>query len=255
MSELYRLLAGELAFWQLAILLLAALATSVFHTLSGFAGGLLLSILIAPLIGVGAVVPVLAVALVISASSRVFAFRNEIDRAALANVMVPALPGIVSGAVIYSYLPPWLISVILGVFLLAVVSIRRPLEKRGARVGVVGLGLAGALFGLLSGVTIGGGMILAPFLIGRGLVRERLAALFAAVGLLLNLTKTSVFLATSTLDMHLLALGAAIGLCTIPGTYLGYSILRRTSVRVHTNFVEGLVFVAGIGFVWSGLSD
>jgi uncharacterized membrane protein YfcA len=254
MDGLYELLVGDLAPWQFAFVLLAAFATGAFHTLSGFGGGLVLSIIIAPVIGVEAVVPVMALALIISAISRVWVFRKEIDHPTLATIMIPALPGIVSGAVLYGYMPPWLISIVLGIFLLFVVAIRRPLQKRGIRVGTLGLGAVGALFGLLSGATIGGGMVLAPFLIGRGLVKERLAALFAAVGLILNLTKTSVFLSTAQLDLHLTLLGVALGLSTIPGTYLGYGILRRTSVRVHTGFVEALVLAAGVGFVWFGVN-
>jgi uncharacterized membrane protein YfcA len=249
MDSLRELLLGNLSYLHLAALLLAALATSVFHTLSGFAGGLLLSVLVAPILGVAAVVPVLPVALIMSATTRVYMFRKDIDYPTLINIMVPAVPGIVIGAVVYGYLPAWLISAILGLFLVTVVAIRRPLDRIGVRVGVVGLGSLGFAFGLLSGVTIGGGMILAPFCINRGLVKEKLAALFAAIGFFLNLTKTSVFLTTSVLDLHLVLLGIAVGLCTVPGAYLGYEILKRTSVRIHTNFVEGLVFVAGVFFV------
>lgn len=254
MEGLYAAILSDLSAWQVAFLLLAALATSVFHTLSGFAGGVLLSIVVAPVIGVEAVVPALAVALTISATSRIFAFRRFIDFGILANIMIPALPGIVFGAAVYSILPAWLISIILGGFLLLVVAIRRPLQKGGKRVGVVGLGAAGAVFGILSGITIGGGMLLAPFLLGRGLFKERLAALFAAVGFLLNVTKSSVFLATSALDQHLVFLGIAIGACTIPGTYVGMAILRRTSVRIHTGFVEALVAFAGLAFLWAGFT-
>lgn len=253
MQDLAHLLLGDLEVWQFFLVLAAAFATSIFHTLSGFAGGVLLSFLVAPLLGVEAVVPILAVALTISATGRAWAFRRDVDWRVLANIMLPAVPCIALSALVYSRLPVDAISVILGVFLILTVLLRRPLQRRGQRVGVAGLAAAGAVFGALSGVTIGAGMILAPFLIGRGLLRERMAAVFACIAFLLNATKSGVFAATATLDAHLMALGVAIGLCTIPGTFLGYSILKRTPVRIHTAFVEVLVAIGGVGFLAYGV--
>jgi uncharacterized membrane protein YfcA len=254
MGDAFALLAGDLAPWQLILMLIVAFATSIFHTLSGFAGGVLLSFLVAPILGVDAVVPVLAVALTISATSRAWTFRRDVDWSVLAAIMVPALPAIAVGSVVYTLLPTTAISIVLGTFLLATVALRRPLQRRGQRIGPLGLGVAGVVFGALSGVTIGAGMILAPFIIGRGLARERFAAIFACIALLLNITKSVVFVSTATLDAHLITLGVAIGLCTIPGTWLGYALLMRTPVRVHTAFVETLIAIGGIGFLWYGLA-
>ncbi|MGE0502298.1 MAG: TSUP family transporter [Rhizobiaceae bacterium] len=254
MTDAVALLLGDLRAWQFVLVLAAAFSTSIFHTMSGFAGGVLLSFLIAPLLGVEAVIPVLAVALTISATSRAWAFRRDVDWRVLATIMAPATPAIVAGSLVYTLMPIAAISIVLGVFLLATVMLRRPLRQGSQGVGTFGLGLAGAAFGALSGITIGAGMILAPFLMGRGLVRERFAAVFACIALLLNATKSTVFLATATLDAHLVTLGVAIGLCTIPGTWLGYELLMRTSVRVHTAFVEALIVIGGVGFVWYGLA-
>jgi uncharacterized membrane protein YfcA len=255
MDDLWRLVTGELQPWQWVAILTAAFASGVFHTVSGFAGGLVLSILIAPVIGVEEVVPVLAVTLMISGATRLWTFRKDLDLATYASVMIPALPGIVFGAVVYSHLAPSTIAIVLGLFLLVTVASRRPLERRGRKVGAVGLGIVGSLFGVLSGMTIGAGMMLAPFLMGRGLFKERLAAVFAGIGFVLNVTKSSVFLATATLDAHLVLLGVALGLFSVPGNYLGYAIIRRTPIKVHTGFVELLILTSGVAFLLTGIFD
>lgn len=40
-----------------------------------------------------------------------------------------------------------------------------------------------------------------------------------------------------------------MGLCTVPGTWVAAWILRRTSVRIHTVFVETLIVAGGIAMV------
>lgn len=248
-------LQGYLSFSEIVLLLAAALVSGLFHTLSGFAGGMLLSLLIAPIVGVAAVVPILSISLVISAISRAWIFRKLVDWTIFLQIMVPALPGIVVGAFIYGHLDSCTISTLLGFFLVGSTVWRRAFIDQGKPVGSVGLGVAGAVFGAVSGITIGGGMLLAPFLLGRGLRREYLAAIFAVIGLTLNFTKSAVFLGTQTLTTQYAVLGVVLGLSTLPGTLLGMAILKRTSIRVHTWWVELLVVIGGIGFVWNGILE
>lgn len=238
----------------LAYLLAAAFATAVFHTVGGFAGGVLLALAIAPAIEVRLIVPLLSICLVIGAISRMAVFRRELDVRTYGLIMAPALPGIVAGSLLYTRLSEDAVSIVLGVFLLATVALQRTLASRGIAVPRSGLAAAGAVFGLLSGLTIGAGILLAPFLIGRGILRERLAAVFAAVALAMNFTKSTVFLSAGTLPADLAVVGIAMGVCTIPGTLLGRAILYRTPVRVHSAFVEGLVLAAAVLFLWNGLS-
>jgi uncharacterized protein len=37
-----------------------------------------------------------------------------------------------------------------------------------------------------------------------------------------------------------------MGVCTIPGTWVAAWIVKRTDIRIHTVFMEGLVMVGGI---------
>lgn len=253
MGEILAVVSGDLEPWALGLVLAAAFLTGVFHTYSGFAGGALLSVVLAPILGIAAIVPVLAIGLVVSATSRMWVFRRHLDIPRFLNVMVPAVPGIIAGAVIYTGLSAAAIAILLGAVLLSSAALRRRLASKGRPVTRTGLAVAGSAFGFLSGMTLGAGMILIPFLIGAGLQRERLAAVVAGIGFSLNLTKSAVFIATASIDTHLAALGLAIGLCTIPGTWLGYRLLRATSMRLHTFFVESLVLAAGLGFVAHGL--
>ncbi len=234
----------------LVLIAFIAYATSVFHSVGGFAGGLLLTICLAPILGVKATIPVAAVALVVSNVTRVWVFRRSIDWRVFGAVFSVALPGIVAGAVLYVELPVHWVALLLGVFLVVTVPLRRYFARRNYRVGLNGLRAAALPYGLISGTTMGAGLMLAPFLLGAGLAGIRLIAVVAALGLGLNLTKTVVFGVSPLLSGELALTGVLIGLCTIPGAYTGRWIVDHTPIRVHTLFMEGFILCGAAYFLW-----
>ncbi len=245
-------LLGQLDALTLVLVGLAAFATALFHSVAGFAGALLLSVCLAPLIGLRAVVPVVALAMIISNINRIALFRNQIDWKAYKAIMVTGLPGIIVGAVVYLYLPLKAIAIVMGCFLLLSIPLRRILKKRNYSVGYRGLSMVAIVYGLISGTVFGGGMILGPFLLGAGIVGQSLVGLVAALGLTLNITKTIVFGAGSLLDTEMISLGIVVGLCTIPGGILGKWIVKNTDVAVHTIVVEAMMFAGGCYFLYQG---
>jgi len=109
-------LLGQLDWLTLVLVALAAFCTALFHSVAGFAGALLLSVCLAPLIGVKAVVPVVAFAMIISNTNRVFLFRKHINWPAYRAIMITGLPGIVFGAAVYLFLSVKMIAIVLGGF-------------------------------------------------------------------------------------------------------------------------------------------
>ncbi len=245
-------LLGQLDTMTLVLVALAAFATALFHSVAGFAGALLLSVCLAPLIGVRAVVPVVSLAMIISNSNRILLFRNQIDWKAYRAIMITGLPGIVVGAVIYLYLPIKAIAIVMGCFLLISIPLRRVFKKRNYNVGYRGLSVVAIVYGVISGTVFGGGMILGPFLLGAGITGQGLVGIVAALGLTLNITKTLVFGAGSLLDREMISLGIVVGLCTIPGGMLGKWIVKNTDIEVHTVIVEALMFFGGCYFLYQG---
>ena len=245
-------LLAQLDWLTLVLVAVSAFATALFHSVSGFAGALLLSVCLAPLIGVKAVVPVVALAMIISNTNRTLLFFRQIDWRAYAAIMVTGLPGIILGATVYLFLSVKAVAIVLGCFLLISIPLRRLLKKRNYRVGLRGLSAAGVVYGLVSGTVFGGGMILGPFFLGAGIVGESLVGLVAALGLTLNITKTIIFGAGELLNSRLVSLGLVVGLFTIPGGMLGKFIVKNSKVSVHTLVVESLMFVGGRYFLYQG---
>ncbi len=233
-------------------LLIAGIAfgTAVFHSVGGFAGGLLLAICLAPILGVKETVPVTAAAMIVSNSARVWVFRRSVNWRAFLCLFAAAAPGLVVGAIVYVTLPVYYVALLLGGFLIATVPLRRYLEARNFRMGLRGLAMAGLPFGLISGTTFGAGIMLAPFLLGAGLLGETLVATVAALGFSVNVVKVLVFGYSPLLTQTLAIQGLLIGLCAVPGAYAGRWILRNTAVRVHTLFLEALILCGAGYFLW-----
>jgi uncharacterized membrane protein YfcA len=240
----------ELDALSIALIVLAAFGTAVFHSVGGFAGGLLLAICLAPILGVKETVPVAATAMIISNSNRVWAFRHSVDWRVFSNIFFAAAPFIVLSAFVYISLPVSVVALVLGIFLIITVPMRRHMSNKEFKVGPRGLAIAAVPFGLISGSTFGAGLMLAPFLLGAGLVGEHLVGTVAALGFGLNLTKSVVFGFSPVLDLPLLVKGIVIGLFTIPGAYAGRWIVRRTPIRIHTHFMEMIILCGAFYFLW-----
>ncbi len=240
----------ELDAISMVLIVLAAFGTAVFHSVGGFAGGLLLAICLAPILGVKETVPVTATAMIISNANRVWAFRRTIDWRAFGSIFGVAAPFIALSAFVYVRLPVPIVAVLLGLFLIASVPLRRYIARREFQVGPRALSMVAIPYGLISGSTFGAGVILAPFLLGAGVFGEYLVGTVAALGFGLNLTKTVVFGLSPLLDHPLLIKGIIIGLCAVPGAYVGRWIVRRTSIRVHTAYMETFIICGACYFLW-----
>ena len=232
------------------LMLIAAFIASLFHTVSGFAGALIMVISLAPILGIKTVVPVVAVSALINNMTRLWVFRRDLVKPIYFSLILTALPGMVIGAFIFVYLSVQTIALALGIFMILSVPGRRLLKNRDVQVGRWGFAAIGPGYGVIAGVTMGAGLMLAPFLLGAGLVGSQIVAMTGAIGVTLNLTKVVVFGASPLLNIPLICVGLILGLCAIPAAYAGRWILQRTSIRVHTILVE-VVFVVGAFFFLS----
>ena len=229
---------------------LAAFSSAVFHSFSGFAGGLVLAVMLAPLLGIKETVPVVATALIISNVARIWAFRKSVAVKEYLAVFFAALPFIVLSAYVYVSLPVGAVALVLGIFLLISIPLNRVLKKKEIKVGLRGLALAGVPYGIVSGSTFGAAVILAPFLIGAGLAGEMMIGTVALLGFSLNVTKTIVFGMSPLLTNELALTGVLVGLCTMPGAYVGRWLVRNTSMRVHAQFMEVFIACGGLLFLY-----
>jgi uncharacterized protein len=247
-------LVGEIGALHLALLAAVAFVAATVSGMSGFGGALLMAIFIAPIVGVKAVVPTVGVATLIAHVVRVWVYRRHILWRPALMMLAGAVPATIASARLYVALPADIIAVILAVFLLASVPARRLMARRDLRFGARSLGLIGAVYGLLAGTTVGGGVLVIPALLGAGLAGIAVIATDAVIGLASLVLKNVVFGGFDVLTPRLVLIGCLLGLCMIPGTYLARWLIERTPLHVHTVALEVVVVLGAGSFLWQAFA-
>lgn len=231
--------------WQLALVAAVAFAGGVLGGISAFGTGLLITPFLVPILGVKAVVPVMSVAMVFGNLARFWANRRATDLALCRRILLPAVPFVVLGTLVYDALPAEALGVVIGAFLVASVPLRRTLKGRAIAPGPLALGATAAVFGLVSGTVPGGGVLLMPVLLGMGCRGGTLIGVDGLIGAAVNVVKIVAFGQLALLDASLAASGVLVGLLTIPGAFTARWIVDRLSIGVHTGIVETMVVAAG----------
>lgn len=248
------LVAAGLGFWQFALLGAIAFLAAVVGGISSFGAGLLVTPFLVPIVGVKGVVPIMSVAMLFGNSSRIWVYRHEITVRPILQILIPALPGVALGAWLNDLLPQSALAMVLGLFLLASIPLRRFLAQHRI-VPTPGAIIGGSLlFGIISGALPGGGVVLLPLLLGIGLKGGGLVGTDAAIGVFVNIAKVLLFGAFALLDTRLFIGGVLIGLCMIPGAYGAHWLIRRLNMTMHTALIELLIVFSGASFIWSALS-
>ena len=248
------LLLAEIGAPRLVLLAGVACVAATVSGMSGVGGGLLLAIFIAPVVGVKAEVPTVGIAALIAHVVRVWVYRDAIVWRPALMILAGGIPATLLSARLSVDLPADAIAAILGVFLLASVPARRLMARRDLRFGTRSLGLIGVCFGLLTGTTIGSGVLVIPAMLGAGLTGMAVLGTDAVIGLASLITKAVVFGSFDVLTPELLLIGCLLGLCMIPGTYFARWLIVRTPLHVHVVAMEIIVMMGACSFLWRGIA-
>jgi hypothetical protein len=232
-----------------AVAVLAVVAATV-SGMSGFGTGVILAAALVPLIGVKAVIPVLAVAGIIINAGRFWFYRAHLDRRALLLVLACSLPFLVLGTWIYSVLDVRALGTVLGLAVMASVPLRRVLHAKKIILGAAGLAVGSGIFGLATGMATGTGVILVSLLLGTGLATPAVLATDALVSIVLDIGKAALFQRFDLLDSEAFFTGVVIGAASIPGSAIAAWLVGRMGAHLHVLFMEALVLVGGASMLW-----
>jgi len=233
-----------------AVCFVAAMLGSV----SGMGAGMIVTLFITPIIGAKAVIPVVSVLMLINNASRVWFYRDGLELRRVGLIAGVAVPMSALGALVYIRLEGAVIQVLLGLVLISSIPIRRWIEGQKIVPSKPQIVAVSGLFGFLSSVIVGAGMLVIPLLMGLGLTGPALLATDGAIAVLVNLAKVIFFGSLDVLSLQLFLLAVVMGLCTVPGTWAGAWIVRRTSIRLHTAFIEALIVIGGASLIFGAVS-
>jgi len=232
---------------------IVAFLAAVLGGLAGYGTGLILPIALAPVIGVANVIPVMAVAMMINNASRVLAFRHDIRWPHVRRMLVLGLPTCLIGAWGYTRLDVRWVALLLGLFLLASIPLRRWLQRAQMQLQPRGEVVAGGAFGFIEGGMTGTGVILISILMAASVEGAALIATDAVVSTLMGLAKVLLFGGVARLDAALAITGVLVGLCAAPGAFVARAILRRVPQQLHLRIMEAVVILGGLAFLWRAL--
>jgi hypothetical protein len=243
----------------LSDLLLAALAglalvAGAIAAVAGFGIGSLLTPALAVSVGVKVAVTLVALPHLAATSYRLWLLRRDVDRSVLLSFGLASAAGGLAGAVLHGLVASPALSIVLGGLLVFAGLLElRGFGRRLVLGGPVAIG-AGGLSGLFGGLVGNQGGIRSAALLRFNLSGPALVATSTATGVLVDLARVPVYVATGWGDLVAywpLVVLLAIGV--LAGTVVGAPLLRRLPQQRFRQLLAlllvglGVLLIAGIG--------
>lgn len=215
----------------------------------GFGGSVMLIPVLTLAFGAKQAVPIMAVAALLANGTRVAVWWREIDWRAVAAFALAAAPAAALGARTLVALDEAWLEVGIGGFLIALVPIRRWLTARGFTLSRVGLALAGAPLGFLTGLVASTGPVNAPAFLAYGLAKGAYIGTEAAASMSMFLTKTGTFSLLGALPPEVALRGLIVGAALMVGTWLAKPLVQRFEPGQFRLLIDAVVIGAGVAIL------
>jgi len=232
---------------------ISAYLTAIIGGLAGYGTGLLMPIALVPIVGAAATVPILAVSGLFNNATRLVVFRDRVDWKPVVPLTLAAIPACFAGAALFTLLSGPQVALLLGVTLVIMVPARRWLAGRRFAIGRVGVLALGVLYGLVTGGTPGGGVVLIAALLAIGLPASAVVATDAAISLVVGLVKVATFQALGELPQAAWVLALVVGGISIPGVMTARWLGARMSLRLHTALLDAAILTGGVFLALRGI--
>jgi uncharacterized membrane protein YfcA len=242
-----------LSIGELLLIASTALGAQVIGGLAGYGTGLLMPLVLVPILGAEAVVPVISLSAILTNITRMAVFREHVDVGRAALITAFALPTTMLGAWCYTLLSSRGAAIVIGAVLIGVVPLRRVLERYRFKLGTRGGAIAGVVYGFLTGGATGVGVILLSILMAMGLSGTQVIATDALTSTILGLAKSGVFLWAGELPAKLCLVAFIIGAMATPGTLAAKWMTQQFSARIHDRLIEGTIIVGGLILLYDAL--
>ncbi|MEX2615186.1 MAG: sulfite exporter TauE/SafE family protein [Alphaproteobacteria bacterium] len=241
---------ADLSCSQLLMVAVAAFGTQIVGGIAGYGTGLLMPLILVPLIGAEAAVPVISLAALISNPTRAITFWKDIDRRKAVIVVLCALPATAAGAYWFTLLTGRGAQILIGCLLIVMVPLRYLLRR--LRVRLAGAGFIGASFGFgfLMGATPGTGVVLLSILMAAGLAGTQVIATDAAISAVLGVVRTGIYAGFGALPWNMVLLAVLIGAMATPGTLTARWISRRFTAEFHNGIFDAAIVTGGVVLLW-----
>src|SRR5512144_502433 len=138
---------ADISFWQLVPVAAVALLASILGGVAGYGTGALMPLILVPMVGAEQVVPIIALAGLLTNFGRVLAFLRFVDWHRVRLVMIGAIPPCLVTAYGYTLLTGKGAQLVIGAMLMLTVPLRYALRRRAVVLNNRGLVLGSAGYG------------------------------------------------------------------------------------------------------------
>ena len=213
----------------LVILTISAFMSAVIASIMGMAGGVLFLGILASFVETKYVVPLYAVIMVVSNSTRLVLFFKHINWRIVGFYIIGLLPGALIGIYIFRLLPKDFIKLMMGLFILGIVAFPVKNRKGGQQEKIfVAVGFVAGFIGIFFGAS---GPFTSIFYMRQGIIKEELVGTKAVCQTIDHLIKICLF---GFIGISVTSAGTTIGylsVAVIGGTFIGKKLLNRISDR------------------------
>jgi len=226
--------------------------------LSGAGTGIVVAGFLTPIIGAKAVMPALAIIMLINNGSRVFYYRHAVQGKAALLMTALALPGTWFGTQLYMELSARTLEIILGGAILAVLVFRLARRKVHApthsepvsqKVYWLG-GPISLLYGFLNSMVPGSGVMILAFFTAIGMTASAMISTDAVISLALNMGKIIMFRSLDGLPDSLITISIVCGIASVPGVWFAKWLSTRLRQSTHRWIIELVIAFSAIHILW-----
>ncbi|MCB9680972.1 MAG: TSUP family transporter [Alphaproteobacteria bacterium] len=233
------------------LVLAAGLVAGVLTTVAGSAGGMLVTLTLLAVTDPATALTISGPALLLGNLHRLTLYRDVVDRPLAARYALGGGVGAVLGGVVVSGLPAHAVhGVAAGLAVLAAVRVLARLHWTAPSWGLLP---GGALVGLASATSGGGGLLAGPLLMSTGLTGRAYVATAAAGAIVIHLARLVAYGATGWLRVDALGQGVVLAGVLAVGNLLGDRVRVWVPEAVVPR-VEVGVSLGAVGLALAGLA-
>lgn len=191
-------------------------------------------------------IPIIAITAIIINLTRVFIWWHSINWKVCVVYSACAIPAVILGANTLILMNQRVIEILLGIFLLLLIPIRRWMRRQQLVVALWQMGLVGAGIGYFTGIVATTGAINTPFFLAFGLTKGAYLGTEAASSLSIFLTKAVVFHELEVIDQVSILEGLFLGVCVFIGSLLSKRIVLKMHEEQFIQIMEWVIAISGI---------
>jgi uncharacterized membrane protein YfcA len=236
---------ADISIYQLLLVAAVALLASVLGGVAGYGTGALMPLVLVPMLGPEPVIPIIALAGLLTNTGRVFAFLRYVSWRHAVLVLVGATPPCLITAYGYTLLTGRGVQFVIGAMLMLTVPLRYTMRKRAVVLGDRGLVASAAGYGAAVGGTVGAGVILLSLLMAAGLQGAAVIATDAFISIVIGVLRLSVFGLAGVIGPQIIAFALLIGLVAFPVAFLARALVTRLPIHMDSAILVAVVLFGG----------